>query len=173
MSADDVVPPGETGKIVVNLTSPESFKGYYNRPEATQRAIRSGWYFTGDTGYVDEDGDLWVTGRADDMIITGGENVHPLEVEEVLARHPDVVEVAVAGLPDERLGQVVVGFVVPRRPDLSLAEIEAFCRASNRLARFKLVLVKTIPKSPVGKILRRLLVAGEYQSFDGGPVARS
>jgi 2-furoate---CoA ligase len=167
---DEVAPCGETGEIIVSFASDEAFGGYYNRPEATAKAIRDGWYFTGDTGYLDADGDLWVTGRVDDMIITGGENVYPVEVEDVLARHPDVADVAVSGLPDERWGQMVTAFVVPARPSLTAAEVDAYCRASPDLARFKrprkVVLVKQIPRSPVGKILRRLLVAGEYEAIE-------
>jgi 2-furoate---CoA ligase len=164
---DEVVAPGETGEVIVSLTSPEAFGGYFNRPEATARAIRDGWYFTGDTGYVDPDGDLWVTGRVDDMIITGGENVQPVEVEEVLARAPGVREVAVAGLPDERWGQIVAAFIVPARgQQVSPSEIQS---CSGQLAGYKrprkVVLVKEIPKSPVGKILRRRLVAGEYEAL--------
>jgi 2-furoate---CoA ligase len=162
-----VLPAGETGEIIVSLASDEAFGGYYHRPEATARAMREGWYFTGDTGYLDSDGDLWLAGRVDDMIITGGENVHPVEVEDVLAGHPEVLDVAVVGLPDERWGQVVTAFVVPQRADLTVDEVDDFCRASETLARFKrprrIVFVRQIPKSPVGKILRRLLVAGEYE----------
>ena len=164
---DEVVAPGETGEVIVSLTSPEAFGGYFKRPEATARAIREGWYFTGDTGHLDEEGDLWVTGRVDDMIITGGENVQPVEVEEVLARAPGVREVAVVGLPDERWGQVVAAFIVPASAEVRLQDIQDFVASSGQLARYKrprhLTLVKEIPKSPVGKILRRLLVAGEYQ----------
>ena len=167
---DEVLSSGETGEIIVSLASPEAFRGYYNRPDATARAIREGWYFTGDTGYIDQDGDLWVTGRVDDMIITGGENVHPIEVEDVLARHPDVVEVAVVGLPDERWGQVVTAFIVPGRADLTAEEIDAYTRTSTNLARFKrprnIIFVQELPKSPVGKILRRKLMAGEYDDYD-------
>lgn len=169
---DEVVPPGDTGEIIVSLASDEAFAGYYNRPEATTRAIRDGWYFTGDTGYLDADGDLWVTGRVDDMIITGGENVHPVEVEDVLVRHPGVAEVAVAGLPDEQWGQVVTAFVVPRDGSLTVAALDAHCRDGRDLARFKrprrFVFVREVPKSPVGKILRRLLVAGEYEALPAG-----
>jgi 2-furoate---CoA ligase len=169
----ETVAAGETGEIVVSLQSPEAFAGYYRRPEATARAIRDGWYFTGDTGYLDADGDLWVTGRVDDMVITGGENVHPVEVEDVLARHPDVADVAVAGLPDERWGQVVTAFVVPARPTLTEAELDAHCRASSALANFKrprrVVFVRAIPRSPVGKTLRRLLVAGQYEPLAPAP----
>jgi 2-furoate---CoA ligase len=163
----DVVARGETGEVIVSLASPEAFGGYFNRPEATARAIRQGWYFTGDTGHFDAEGDLWVTGRVDDMIITGGENVQPVEVEEVLARAPGVREVAVVGLPDERWGQIVAAFIVPTSGEASVAQIESV--AAGQLARYKrprkLVLVKQIPKSPVGKVLRRLLVAGEYEAL--------
>ncbi|MGD0149677.1 MAG: long-chain fatty acid--CoA ligase, partial [Xanthobacteraceae bacterium] len=116
-------------------------------------------------GFVDGDGDLFVTGRVDDMIITGGENVSPVEIESRLSLHAAVSEVAVVGLPDERWGKIVTAFVKCRRavePD----ELDAFCRNSG-LANFKrprrYVFVTEIPKSPVGKLLRRKLVAGEYE----------
>ncbi len=157
---DDIVRRGQTGEIVVRMGD-DAFRGYHRREDATARAIRDGWYFTGDTGYVDEDGDVWVTGRVDDMIITGGENVYPVEVEEVLARHPKVKEVAVVGLPDERWGQIVAAFVVPKEP-VSAEELDAFCLESKDLARFKrprkYVFVGEIPRSSTGKVLRRLLV---------------
>lgn len=164
VSPEEVVAQGEMGEIIVRLGD-EAFAGYYNRPEATARAIRGGWYFTGDTGYIDSDGDLWVTGRVDDMIITGGENVYPVEVEEVIARHPRVRDVAVVGLPDERWGQIVAAFVVPADPGLTEEELDAFCLESGELARFKrprrYVFVSEIPRSGTGKVLRRLLVEGQ------------
>ena len=89
----------------------KSFEGYWRRPDADAKALRDGWYFTGDTGIVDADGDLFVTGRVDDMIITGGENVSPVEIESCLSLHPAVFEVAVAGLPDESWGKIVTAFV--------------------------------------------------------------
>jgi len=157
--------PGEEGQIICELASDEAFEGYWRRPDADERALRGGWYFTGDTGYFDRDGDLFVTGRVDDMIITGGENVSPGEIESVLSLHPNVAEVAVAGLADERLGQKVTAFVKRRGP-LGDRELDAHCRASA-LADFKrpraYVFVAEIPKSPVGKILRRLLVAGAFK----------
>ena len=95
---------GDQGEIAVHLSSDEAFAGYWNRPDADAKAIRDGWYHTGDTGQLDEDGDLWIVGRVDDMIVSGGENIHPLEVEDVLARHPGVREVAVVGAADDRSG---------------------------------------------------------------------
>jgi 2-furoate---CoA ligase len=156
---------GEEGEIVCDLASDEAFEGYWRRPDADAKAIAGGWYFTGDTGYLDADGDLFVTGRVDDMIITGGENVSPVEIESQLSLHGAVAEVAVVGLPDERWGKRVVAFVKRAAP-VDGAALDAHCRASG-LANFKrprdYVFVAEIPKSPVGKILRRKLVAGEYQ----------
>jgi 2-furoate---CoA ligase len=159
---DDLVDSGEEGQVICRLDSAEAFSGYWNRPDADEMAIRGGWYFTGDVGRLDEDGDLWLVGRVDDMISSGGENVHPLEVEEVLARHPKVVEVAVVGAPDERLGRRVVACVVAE-PGTTADELDAFCLAGEELARWKRPreyrFVDELPKSPSGKILRRLLRA--------------
>jgi 2-furoate---CoA ligase len=156
---------GEEGEIIADIASDEAFEGYWRRPDADVRALRHGWYFTGDTGYVDATGDLFVTGRVDDMIITGGENVSPGEIESVLSLHPSVGEVAVAGVGDERWGQRVTAFI-KRRAAVEAEALDAWCRQSS-LADYKrprgYVFVAEIPKSPVGKILRRLLVAGEYQ----------
>ncbi len=164
-SALEIAGPGEEGEIVALLAGDEAFEGYWRRPDADARALREGWYFTGDTGYFDADGDLFVTGRVDDMIITGGENVSPVEIESCLSLHPAVSEVAVVGLPDERLGKIVAAFV-RRAASVEAAELEEFCRKSG-LANFKrprrFVFVEEIPKSPVGKLLRRKLVEGEYQ----------
>ncbi|HZT44845.1 MAG TPA: AMP-binding protein [Gaiellaceae bacterium] len=148
------------GEILCHMSSDEAFAGYWNRPEADEKAIRDGWYHTGDVGRLDEDGDLWLEGRLDDMIISGGENVHPLEVEDVLARHPRVREVAVVGAPDDRLGQRVVAYVVADG-ELEAGELDAHCLSSDALARFKRPreyrFVDELPKSPSGKILRRML----------------
>ena len=147
----------DDGEIAVHLASDEAFGGYWNRPDADAKAIRDGWYHTGDTGQLDEDGDLWIEGRVDDMIVSGGENIHPLEVEDVLAGHPGVREVAVVGAQDDRLGQRVVAVVVGTATE---EELDAHCLASA-LARFKRPreyrFVDSLPKSPSGKILRRLL----------------
>ena len=164
-SVDEIATIGEEGEIIALLAGDESFEGYWRRPDADAKALRQGWYFTGDTGFVDGDGDIFVTGRVDDMIITGGENVSPVEIESCLSLHAAVSEVAVVGLPDERWGKIVAAFVKCRRavePD----ELDAFCRNSG-LANFKrprrYIFVTEIPKSPVGKLLRRKLVAGEYE----------
>ena len=160
-SPDAVVPRGETGELIVGLDSPEAFSGYWRRPDADAKAIRQGWYFTGDLVYEDEDGDLYTVGRVDDMIITGGENVHPVEVEEVLLRHPSIADACVIGLPDARLGQVVTAFVV-RRDDVTADALDAFCREAPDLASFKrprrYEFVAAVPKSPTGKLLRRALI---------------
>src|ERR1700704_2198130 len=164
-SASDLASIGEEGEIIALLAGDESFEGYWKRPEADAKSLREGWYFTGDTGYLDADGDLFVSGRVDDMIITGGENVSPVEIESCLSLHPAVAEVAVVGLSDERWGKVVSAFI-KRRGCVDPEELDQFCRASG-LANFKrprrYVFVEEIPKSPVGKVLRRKLVAGEYQ----------
>ena len=152
-------PPGE-GEILCHMSSDEAFSGYWHRPDADTKAIDEGWYRTGDVGRIDEDGDLWVVGRVDDMIISGGENIHPVEVEEVLARASGVRDVAVVGAPDDRLGQRVVAYVVADEGS-SAESLDAFCLASERLARFKRPreyrFVPELPKSPSGKILRRVL----------------
>jgi 2-furoate---CoA ligase len=163
---EEVAAPHEEGEIIAHLASDEAFEGYWRQSEADAKALREGWYFTGDTGYFDADGDLFVTGRVDDMIITGGENVSPVEIESCLSLHPAVSEVAVVGLADERWGKIVAAFIKRGRavtPD----ELDQHCRASG-LANFKrprrYVFVEAIPKSPVGKLLRRKLVAGEYEA---------
>lgn len=163
-STTQVTDADEEGEIIALLASDEAFEGYWRRPDADAKSLREGWYFTGDTGFVDRDGDLFVTGRVDDMIITGGENVSPVEIESCLSLHPAVSEVAVVGLPDEKWGKIVAAFV-KRNASVTEKDLEQFCQTSG-LANFKrprrFVFVDAIPKSPVGKLLRRLLVAGEY-----------
>jgi 2-furoate---CoA ligase len=152
------------GEILCHMSSDEAFMGYWQRPDADEKAIRDGWYHTGDVGRLDEEGDLWVVGRVDDMVISGGENIHPVEVEDVLARAPGVREVAVVGAPDDRLGQRLVACVVADE-GVTAEELDAFCLDSDALARFKRPreyrFVPELPKSPSGKILRRMLRDGE------------
>jgi 2-furoate---CoA ligase len=145
------------GEVWADLSGEEAFAGYWQRPDADAKSISDGWYRTGDMAHLDGDGDLWLDGRVDDMIISGGENIHPLEVEDVLARHDGVLEVAVVGAQDDRLGQRVVAIVVgAATPE----ELDAHCLASE-LARFKRPreyrFVEALPKSASGKILRRAL----------------
>ena len=172
-SVADLTASEEEGEIIARMASDESFDGYWRRPDADAKALREGWYFTGDTGFFDRDGDLFVTGRVDDMIITGGENVSPVEIESCLSLHPAVLEVAVVGLPDEKWGKVVTAFV-KRKAQVGDGELDQFCRTSG-LADFKrprrFVFVDALPKSPVGKLLRRLLVAGDYQPEHAPPAA--
>jgi 2-furoate---CoA ligase len=162
---DEVAAPGVKGEIIASLESDEAFAGYWNRPDADAKVRREGWYFTGDMGWIDADGDLWVAGRVDDMIISGGENIHPVEIEDVLARHAGVRDVAVIGEPDEKWGERVVAFVVPSA-GLTAEALDQHCRASGDLANFKrprrFVFVAEIPKTASGKILRRLLRDGQY-----------
>ena len=164
-SADEVAATGEEGEIIALVKGDESFEGYWRRPDADAKALREGWYFTGDTGYFDRDGDLFVTGRVDDLIITGGENVSPVEIESCLSLHPAVSEVAVVGLADDRWGKIVAAFVRRSAP-VAPEALDQFCRQSG-LANFKrprrYLFVEAIPKSPVGKLLRRKLIAGEYE----------
>ena len=159
----DTVEPGDEGQIICHLSSDEAFAGYWNRPDADAKALREGWYYTGDLGRLDEEGELWIVGRMDDMIISGGENVHPLEIEEVVARAPGVREVAVVGAPDDRWGDRVVAYVVAD-PGVTGDDLDTFCLASPSLARFKRPreyrFVEELPKSPSGKVLRRRLRDG-------------
>ncbi len=160
----EIIAAGEEGEIIAHAGSDEAFDGYWKRPDADANALREGWYYTGDTGYMDADGDLFVTGRVDDLIISGGENISPVEIESVISLHPSVEEVTVAGLPDERWGQRVTAFVKRGSP-VTAETLDVHVRSSG-LMSFKrpreYVFVREIPKSPVGKILRRKLVAGEY-----------
>ena len=170
-SVDEAAKSGEEGEIIALLAGDESFEGYWRRPDADAKALRQGWYFTGDTGFIDGGGDLFVTGRVDDMIITGGENVSPVEIESCLSLHPEVSEVAVVGLPDARWGKVVAAFIKSRAA-IAAEDLDAFCRSSG-LAAFKrprrYIFVTEIPKSPVGKLLRRKLVAGDYEATKADP----
>lgn len=153
------LPPGERGEIC--LRGPNIMKGYWNRPDATAEAIDSeGWFHSGDIGYVDEDGFLYICDRLKDMVISGGENVYPAEVEGVLYQHEAVAEVAVIGLPDERWGEAVTA-VAALHPEtaLTLEQLREF--AESRLARYKLPLrlhlVDALPRNPAGKVLKYVL----------------
>jgi acyl-CoA synthetase (AMP-forming)/AMP-acid ligase II len=153
---DDVeVPRGQTGEIVVRGGS--VMLGYWERPTETAEALKNGWMHTGDGGYMDEDGFVYICDRMKDMIISGGENVYSAEVESVLSLHPDVASCAVIGVPDERWGERVHAVVVPvAGATPTLAELKAFC--AERIAGYKtpksLELVEAMPLSGAGKVLK-------------------
>jgi 2-furoate---CoA ligase len=163
------LPPGISGEIVASMASPEAFTGYWKRPDADAKAIQGRWYRTGDLGKFDADGELYVVGRVDDMIISGGENIYPEEVEDALARCPLVAGCAVVGMPDERLGAKVVAFVEPAATGVTRDTLDDACLKGG-LARFKrpkeYVFVKAIPRSASGKLLRRRLRSGDYERLD-------
>lgn len=151
--------PGRIGEVW--LRAPNITPGYFERPEETAAALTpDGWLRTGDGGYLDDDGYLFLTDRIKDMIVSGGENVYPVEVEEVLAHHPDVAEVAVVGVPDRRWGETVKAFVVPRS-GRSPAPDELIEFARRRLAGYKIPrtfeFVDDLPRTPSGKVLKRAL----------------
>ncbi|MCP4753102.1 MAG: long-chain-fatty-acid--CoA ligase [Proteobacteria bacterium] len=155
---DQETPPGEPGEIVIN--GPTVMKGYYNRPEETRETLRGGWLHTGDVGYMDEEGYLFITDRKKDMIIKGGENVYPSEVENVLLMHPMVAEAAVVGIPDEKYGEEVLAFVV-KQADAEVASDEIIDHCRQNYTKFKcpsqIRFVDGLPKSLVGKILKKEL----------------
>ncbi|MEK9829057.1 MAG: AMP-binding protein [Rhodospirillales bacterium] len=152
------LPPGEIGEIVYQ--GENLMAGYWNRPEATEDVIRDGWFHTGDAGTVDEEGFFYVKDRIKDMIVTGSENVYPAEVEASLAAHPDIIEIAVIGVPDDRWGEKVKAIAV-RRSGSSLSEQELLTWAGERLAGYKrprsVDFVEQLPRNASGKILKRAL----------------
>ncbi|WP_017727629.1 fatty acid--CoA ligase [Halalkalibacterium ligniniphilum] len=145
---------GERGEIIVR--GPSMMLGYYNREDATKKAIYKGWYYSGDIGYIDDEGFLWVCDRVDDMIVSGGENIYSKEVEDVLFDHSGVLDVAVVGEPDEHWGQRVVAFVVKKDPKLTEQQLEHFCRLSDKLANYKrprrYYFVNELPRNASGKL---------------------
>ncbi len=153
-----ILPAGEIGEVIVR--SPMNMQGYWNRPEDTASTLRDGWLYTGDAGYLDEDGYLYIHDRLKDMIITGAENVYPAEVESALAAHAGVADVAVIGVPDETWGEAVKAIVVAA-PDRDVSEEELIAHARGRLAHFKapstIDFIAELPRNPSGKILKREL----------------
>ncbi len=155
---DREVPPGETGEIVIK--GPGVMKGYWNKPKETAEALRKGWLHTGDVGYADEDGYLYITDRKKDLIIRGGENIYPKEIENILHMHPEVLEAGVIGIPDPVYGEVVKAFVTLKIPGAVCEEdLLNFCR--EHLPTFKrpksIQFMEALPKSALGKTLRREL----------------
>ena len=154
------VEPGETGEVVVR--GPHVFRGYWGLPEATAAAFTDGWFRSGDAARVDDDGYAYIVDRIKDMIISGGENIYPAEVEHALLAHPDVMECAVIGVPDDRWGEVGRAVVVPRPGSEPSAE-ELLASLSGRLAPYKIpksvVFTDALPRNGAGKLLKQPLRA--------------
>ncbi|MET3682588.1 long-chain acyl-CoA synthetase [Alkalibacillus flavidus] len=157
---------GEVGEIGVK--GPQVMKGYWNRPEETKQVLKDGWFFTGDMGYMDEEGFFYIVDRKKDMIIAGGFNIYPREVEEILYEHESIQEVVVAGVPDPYRGETVKAYIVLKEgANLSEDDLDQFCR--QNLAAFKVPKLyefrDELPKTAVGKILRRKLVDEEKEKM--------
>ena len=154
------VPTGQVGEIVTR--SAANMLGYWNRPDETARTIRDGWLHTGDAGYLDADGYVFIHDRVKDMIISGGENVYPAEVESALSDHPAIAEIAIIGVPDEKWGESVKAVIV-LRPNASLTEDELIAWSRQRIAGFKtprsVNFVDALPRNASGKLLKRELRA--------------
>lgn len=155
--AGEAVATGETGELLIK--GPQVMAGYWQRPDETEKTIKNGWLWTGDIARMDDDGYFYIVDRKKDMILVSGFNVFPNEIEEVIAAHPKVLEVAVVGLPDPSSGESVNAFVVPKDPSLTVAELKSYCR--DQLTGYKrprsVELRDSLPKTNVGKILRREL----------------
>ena len=161
ITPEQTVAPGEIGQLIVR--GPQAMQGYWNNPSASADKLKRGWVYTGDLMSQDAEGFFHFHGRSDDMIVSGGENIHPREVEEVLYRCPGVQEAAVVGLPDPKWGAVVTAFIVRSDPALTSVNVDAYCRSSNDVAAFKrprrIVFVDELPINPSGKVLKRELLA--------------
>lgn len=156
----------EAGEIVVK--GPNVTNGYLNRPDATKEKMKNGWFYTGDIGYLDKDGFLYVLDRRSDIIISGGENIYPAEIEAVLLAHPGVEDAGVTGIEDPVWGKVPVAFIVKKHeyPDFTQGEMERFCL--EKLAKYKVpkqfYFVKALPRNAAKKLMRRHLL----ELMDGG-----
>ena len=166
----ETVAAGEVGQLIVK--GPQLASSYWNNPVETDKKFKGGWLYTGDLFSVDDAGYFHFHGRADDMIVSGGENIYPREVEEVLYRCPGVQEAAVIGVPDPKWGQAVTAFVVRSDARLSEADIVAFCKTSDDLAPYKrpkkVFFVDKLPLNPSGKVLRHELAGAVYQQLVAG-----
>ncbi len=158
--------PGQVGELM--LRGPVVTKGYWNMPEQTEASFTDGWFHTGDLAKIDEEGYFYIVERKKDMLITGGENVYPAEVEDVIISHPKVAEVGVIGMPDEKWGESVRAVVVPLpNQTLTAEEIQEYCK--GKIAKYKIpksvVFVDQLPRNPAGKILKRIL-REQYEETD-------
>lgn len=167
METGERLPNGEIGEIAVK--GPQVMKGYWNRPDETAQILRDGWLFTGDLGYMDDEGYFYVVDRRKDMIIAGGFNIYPREIEEVLYEHPAILEVVALGIPDPYRGETVKAFVVLKEGAAVNEEgLNQFAR--KHLASYKVPRIyefrKELPKTAVGKILRRVLIDEELRKMN-------
>ncbi len=172
----DVLEPGEEGELIIDTGADTTFSGYLNRPDATAEKVQGGWYHSGDVVALEANGDLTLRGRVDDVIRSGGENIHPEEVEAVLADHPGVADCCVIALPDPHWGQAAVACVVAAREAPAARELDSYCRASV-LAGFKrpkgYLFVDQLPRNAANKVLRRELRRIAEEAAAGGDIAFS
>jgi len=156
--ADNELPPGQVGELLCR--APHVMMGYWNRPEATADTLRNGWLHTGDLGKIDEEGFFYIIDRKKDMLVSGGENVYPAEIERVVKELPEVSEVSIVGIPDDKWGEVPRAFI-QRRADSNLTSEEVITYCRTKLAGYKvpksIVFMDDLPKTPSGKILKRVL----------------
>ena len=158
------LPSGEVGEIIIR--SRQVMKGYWNMAQETAKAIRNGWFYTGDAGYKDKEGYVYIHDRVKDMIVSGGENIYPAEVENALMKHPAVQDVAVIGIPDDRWGEVPLAIVV-RKANVTVSEDDIVAFGRTQLAGFKtpkkVVWADALPRNPSGKILKKDLRAPYWE----------
>ena len=173
VEGDEELPVGEIGELI--MRSPTIMQGYWNMPNETETALRGGWLYTGDIARMDEEGYFYIEDRKKDLIICGGFNVYPREVEEVLARHPAVMEVSVAGVPDAKRGETVMAWVVKRPEHESTTEAEIISWSKNELAAYKYPRIiefrNELPKTTVGKVLKRELIREYKEKTNGKKIA--
>ena len=165
--SERVLAHNEIGELVIK--GPQVMKGYWNRPEETARTIRDGWLYTGDIAYMDEEGYFYIVDRKKDLIIVGGYNVYPREIDEVLHTHPKIREAVTVGVNHRSRGETVKAYIVPEEgANLTVPEVVAFCR--QKLASFKVPRLiefrEELPKTMVGKVLRRILREEELHKSD-------
>lgn len=168
------LPPGKLGELVIK--GPQVMKGYWNRPDETASTLRNNWLYTGDIAYMDEEGYFFIVDRKKDLIISGGYNIYPREIDEVLYEHPKVKEAVTVGIPSKTRGEIVKAFIVPKDGEtLTKAEIIAFCK--QKLANYKVPkqveFRKDLPKTMVGKVLRRALREEEIKKQQQKKTKRS
>ena len=152
------MPIGEEGEIAIK--GPQVMQGYYKKPEETEKVLKDGWFFTGDVGKFDEDGYLSIVDRKKDLIIAGGYNIYPMEIDDILFDHPKILEACAVGVPDSYRGETVKAFIVLKEGEtMTEQEVVSYCK--ERLAAYKVpkqvTFIDELPKSAVGKILRRTL----------------